>query len=122
MQTTNGKLRIISHYFSKAGESLQNNIQGMLLSLLLQVLNKDPCLAQRLCEDQEDVSNKRAYGDWSLNELREALCHTISSSDDAFCIFLDALDEAKDLERLSWRDRGHSQIIRFSYSDVYPFA
>lgn len=111
MKTLDGKLRIITHYFWKAGESLQNNIQGMLLSLLYQVLNKDPCLTRRLLENQDDVSNKRAYGDWSLKDLRDALCRTIRSSGDAFCIFLDGLDEAKELERLSWNDRGNSQII-----------
>ncbi|EKJ69152.1 hypothetical protein FPSE_10676 [Fusarium pseudograminearum CS3096] len=111
IQMSDGKLRIITHYFWKAGESLQNNIQGMMLSLLHQVLNKDLCLAQRLWEDQENVSDKRAYGDWSLKELRHALCRTIRSSGDAFCIFLDGTDEAKELEHLSWRDRGNSQII-----------
>ncbi|KAG8677558.1 hypothetical protein FPOAC1_003582 [Fusarium poae] len=110
-QNKNGKLRIIAHYFWKPGQLLQKNIQGMVLSLLYQVLCKDLCLAQQLWEDQDDVSDKRAHGDWSLNELRETLCHAIKSSSDCFCIFLDGLDEAREFERLSWRDSGNARVI-----------
>ncbi|KAL6922275.1 hypothetical protein FSST1_006301 [Fusarium sambucinum] len=111
MRMTSGNLRIIGHFFWKPGQSLQNNIQGMLLSLLHQVLCKNPHLAQRLWEDQKNVSDKRARGDWNLNELREALYYSINSSGDAFCIFLDGLDEAREMERLPWRDRGNAQVI-----------
>ncbi|RGP70106.1 hypothetical protein FSPOR_4218 [Fusarium sporotrichioides] len=111
MQIKTGKLRIISHFFWKPGQSLQNNIRGMLLSLLYQVLCKDSYLAQRLCESQEDVSDKRAHGDWGLKELKEALFHIIKTSGDVFCIFLDGLDEAKELQTLSWSDRGNAQVI-----------
>jgi hypothetical protein len=63
MQTTTYKLHIITHFFWKPGQSLQRNIEGMMLSLLHQVLRKDPYLAQRLWENQENVSDKRARGD-----------------------------------------------------------
>ncbi|CAJ0552263.1 Ff.00g062420.m01.CDS01 [Fusarium sp. VM40] len=111
MQMTDRKLHIITHFFWKPGQLLQRNIEGMMLSLLYQVLQKDPYLARRLWEDQENVSEKRARGDWDLNELREALCYAIKSSSDAFCIFLDGLDEAKELESLSWRDKRKTQVI-----------
>lgn len=111
MEMTDRKLHIITHFFWKPGQLLQRNIEGMMLSLLHQVLHKDPCLAQRLWENQENVSDKRARGDWDLNELREALCYAIKSSSDAFCIFLDGLDEAKELESLPWRDNRNTQVI-----------
>lgn len=111
MQTTDRKLHIITHFFWKPGQLLQRSIEGMMLSLLHQVLRKDPCLAQRLWEDQENISDKRARGDWDPNELRAALCYAIKSSSDAFCIFLDGLDEAKELESLSWRDNRNTQVI-----------
>ncbi|KAG5660368.1 hypothetical protein KAF25_002974 [Fusarium avenaceum] len=111
MQITNRNLHIITHFFWKPGQLLQRNIEGMMLSLLHQVLHKDPCLAQRLWEDQENVSDKRTRGDWDPDELREALFHAIKSSSDAFCIFLDGLDEAKELESLPWRDNRNTQVI-----------
>ncbi|KAI6762572.1 hypothetical protein HG530_008552 [Fusarium avenaceum] len=96
MQATNHKLHIITHFFWKPGQLLQKNIEGMMLSLLHQVLRKDRYLAQRLWESQENVSDKRARGDWDLNELRKALY---------------GLDEAKELESLSWRDDRNTQVI-----------
>ncbi|KIL85337.1 hypothetical protein FAVG1_11293 [Fusarium avenaceum] len=111
MQMTDRKLHIITHSFWKPGQLLQRNIEGMMLSLLHQVLHKDPYLARQLWEDQENVSEKRARGDWDLNELREALCYAIKSSSDAFCIFLDGLDEATDLASLPWRDNRNTQVF-----------
>ncbi|KAH7003094.1 hypothetical protein EDB82DRAFT_469917 [Fusarium venenatum] len=84
-QFTDSKLHIITHFFWKPGQLLQRNTQGMLLSLLHEVLYRNPFLAQRLCKDLENVFDKQAYGDWN---------------------------EAKEFETLSWPDRGDTQVIR----------
>ncbi|KAF5232803.1 hypothetical protein FANTH_12814 [Fusarium anthophilum] len=43
---------------------------------------------------QASVRYKRDYPDWSLEELSAALIWSLRTSSEAFCIFLDGLDEA----------------------------
>ncbi|KAF4946664.1 hypothetical protein FGADI_11012 [Fusarium gaditjirri] len=106
-----GNVQILTYYFWKPGQPLQKNIEGMALSLLHQVLHKNCDLAQRLWTEQPHVQDKRDHGDWDVNELRKALCWAIEFSGNTFCIFLDGLDEAKELEDLPWGDHQNTQVI-----------
>ncbi|KAI1039959.1 hypothetical protein LB505_006013 [Fusarium chuoi] len=90
-------VRIITHFFWKPGQTLQRNVEGMVLSLLHQVLDRRPGICRRLCEVQPCVRQKRSHPDWSLEELSTALIWVLQASSDSFCIFLDGLDEAVEL-------------------------
>ncbi|KAF4415840.1 hypothetical protein F53441_14592 [Fusarium austroafricanum] len=104
-------IRILTHFFWKPGQLLQKNVMGMVLSLLYQVLVGKPDLARRLWETQTDIRHKRAYSDWSLDELSTALCWALKASDNAFCLFLDGLDEATDLQDLPYPDWKDVQVV-----------
>jgi hypothetical protein len=103
--------RILTHFFWKPGQLLQRNVQGMTLSLLYQVLDGQPDLGRKLWETQPVIRHKRHSSDWSLDELSEALVLALENSTGVFYIFLDGLDEAKDLEHLPWPDWSDSRVI-----------
>ncbi|KAF5613646.1 hypothetical protein F25303_14222 [Fusarium sp. NRRL 25303] len=104
-------VRILTHFFWKPGQLLQRNVEGMVLSLLCQALDGKTGLCQRLCTAQPSVKSKRSHSDWSLDELTEALVWSLEASPESFCIFLDGLDEAKELEHLPWPDWTNAQVI-----------
>ncbi|KAF4952522.1 hypothetical protein FGADI_6757 [Fusarium gaditjirri] len=104
-------VRIITHFFWKPGQLLQRNVEGMVLSLLYQVMEGKPGLCRKLYTAQPSVQYKRSHSDWSLDELTEALIWALEASPEAFCIFLDGLDEAKELEHLPWPDWTNAQVI-----------
>ncbi|KAH6956216.1 hypothetical protein DER45DRAFT_566346 [Fusarium avenaceum] len=104
-------VRILTHFFWKPGQPLERSVQGMALSLLYQVLDDQPDLSQRLWETQTFIRHKRNCLDWSLNEISETLVMALKASTEFFCIFLDGLDEAKDLQHLPWPDWTDSQVI-----------
>ncbi|KAF5968444.1 hypothetical protein FBULB1_10723, partial [Fusarium bulbicola] len=104
-------VRILTHFFWKPGKLLQRNVEGMLLSLLYQVLDCRVGLCRMLFEAQPYVRHKRSHSDWSLDELTETLVRALKASPEAFCIFLDGMDEAKELEHLPWPDWTNAQVI-----------
>ncbi|KAF5571396.1 pisatin demethylase cytochrome P450 [Fusarium pseudoanthophilum] len=104
-------VRILTHFFWKPGQLLHQNIQGMVLSLLHQVLDGRVSIGQKLCEVQSLVMQKRHHSDWDLQELTEALLWALGASPEAFCIFLDGLDEAKELQHLPWPDWTNARVI-----------
>ncbi|KAF5643152.1 hypothetical protein F52700_2867 [Fusarium sp. NRRL 52700] len=111
LQAQHKNIQIVTHYFWKPGQSLQKNIEGMIRSLLHQVLHKNRGLAQRLWTKESAIQDKRHRGDWDVNELRKALCWAIEFSGNTFCIFLDGLDEAREFEDLPWGDNQNTQVI-----------
>ncbi|SCN76472.1 related to small s protein [Fusarium fujikuroi] len=104
-------VRILTHFFWKPGQLLQRNVEGMVLSLLCQVLEGKIGLCRRLCTARPSVKSKRSHSDWSLDELAEALVWSLEASPESFCIFLDGLDEAKELENLPWPNWTNAQVI-----------
>lgn len=104
-------VRILAHFFWKPGQLLLRNVEGMALSLLYQVMDGKPGLCRKLYTAQPSVQHKRSHSDWSLDELAEALVWALEASPEAFCIFLDGLDEAKELEHVPWPDWTNSQVI-----------
>ncbi|KAJ4264547.1 hypothetical protein NW762_005749 [Fusarium torreyae] len=103
--------QIITHFFWKPGQELQRNVEGMVFSLLYQVLASNPNLAQGLWEAQKNIRHKRSHSDWALNELAKSLCWALRASGEAFCIFLDGLDEAKELGNLPFPEWTSAQVI-----------
>ncbi|KAF5718700.1 hypothetical protein FMUND_5060 [Fusarium mundagurra] len=104
-------VQILTHFFWKPGQTLQRNVEGMVLSLLHQVLDGRSGLCQSLCEAQSSVRHKRSYPDWSLEELSAALIWTLQASSEGFCIFLDGLDEAEELQHLPWPEWTSAEVI-----------
>ncbi|CZR43763.1 uncharacterized protein FPRO_07320 [Fusarium proliferatum ET1] len=103
--------QVLTHFFWKPGQKLQRNVEGIVLSLLYQVLDGRPGLCRRLCEAQSSVRHKRSYLDWSLEELSAALLWVLESSSSAFCIFVDGLDEAEELQHLPWPEWTSAEVI-----------
>ncbi|KAF5984321.1 cytochrome P450 monooxygenase oxidoreductase [Fusarium coicis] len=104
-------VQILTHFFWKPGQTLEHNVEGMVLSLLHQVLDGRPGLCRRLCEAQSSVRHKISYPDWSLEELSAALIWALQGSSEGFCIFLDGLDEAEELQHLPWPEWTSAQVI-----------
>ncbi|PNP80337.1 hypothetical protein FNYG_05936 [Fusarium nygamai] len=104
-------VRVLTHFFWKPGQLLERNVEGMALSLLYQVLDGKTSLSRRLCEAQLSVRQKRCSSDWNLEELTEAIVWSLKASPAAFCIFLDGLDEAEELEHLPRPDWTNAEVI-----------
>jgi hypothetical protein len=104
-------VQILTHFFWKPGQTLERNVDGMVLSLLHQVLDGRPGLCRRLCEAQSSVRHKISYPDWSLEELSVALIWALQASSEGFCIFLDGLDEAEELQHLPWPEWKSAEVI-----------
>ena len=84
---------ILSHYLWSPGDSMQNSVNGVLLSLLYKLLLKEPALANILLEDIEHIALKDNVNDWSHSELRRSLLQVTSLCQKPLAIFLDGLDE-----------------------------
>ena len=83
-------------YFWNSGVEIQMSQEGLLRSLLYQILRQVPELLPRLFPGQWEVS--ALFGtsscDWSQNSLRSALRHlSVQAQDLKFCLFVDGLDE-----------------------------
>lgn len=86
-------VQVIHHFFYKPGGGMQNSIEGMLCSLLCQVLD---CEQSTINSDTlfHAMAKKRSYHDWSRDELSQTLIHLLRPAvNNSFCIFLDGLDE-----------------------------
>ncbi|RSM10903.1 hypothetical protein CDV31_007031 [Fusarium ambrosium] len=86
-------VRILSHYFWLAGSPMQNNIKGLLCSLVYQVLSQDMSSALTLLESKPGIAHKSSITDWDPTELRRILISLTRQPGKAFCIFIDGLDE-----------------------------
>lgn len=84
---------LISHFFWRPGTALQQNIKGLLCSLLYQLLQHSDTALRFALSSARDSNTKDTDTDWSTPEL-EDLCLQVSSAyDQPLCIFLDGLDE-----------------------------
>lgn len=85
----------ISHFFWRPGNKMQQNIKGLLCSLLYQVLDNSVAATKHLLQYIQDQSLgvKDADTDWSVTELRSIFLQTLSSYERPICIFIDGLDE-----------------------------
>lgn len=95
LDTWSPQALIISHFLWRPGTPMQQNIKGLLCSLLYQLLENSAVAtdhvlqsikAQRLGIKEEDT-------DWSVPELRSTFLETLYSYGRAVCIFIDGLDE-----------------------------
>ncbi|KAF2969412.1 hypothetical protein GQX73_g4162 [Xylaria multiplex] len=91
LQSWTGGRRLItaSHYFWNAGTEMQKSHQGLLQTLLYQILEADPSLCNVLCSEHQPGTP------WSMQELTTAFerLSTTPQPTSMFCFFIDGLDE-----------------------------
>lgn len=100
LNTWAGELPCISAdcYFWSMGSQLQKSQEGLLRSLLFEVLRQCPDLIPRVCQQRWATVNshgiKGSANSWSLEELRTSLQRLSSANlSRRFCFFVDGLDE-----------------------------
>lgn len=84
---------IISHFFWRPGTSLQQNIKGLLCSLLHQLLQNSATALNYALSSVPDSGIKDTDTDWSTAELLDLCLRVSSAYEFPLCIFLDGLDE-----------------------------
>ncbi|KAK4910789.1 hypothetical protein LTR49_020563 [Elasticomyces elasticus] len=88
-------LHIISFFFWRAGtQQLQNTIPGLLRSLIFQLLDQIPGLAEVMGKRCQLRTRRIAL--WEENSLRTSLHEAISAAKNVqLCFFIDGLDESQ---------------------------
>ncbi|PQE13327.1 Vegetative incompatibility HET-E-1 protein [Rutstroemia sp. NJR-2017a BVV2] len=104
------KLVIASYFFWSGGNSMQKSQQGLLQSLLYQILKQDPDLIPKVCASRWRSSDDHSLeiNSWTLRDLSETFQYLSSdenSSSARFCFFIDGLDE------YDTHDGEHTELI-----------
>lgn len=89
----NPQTLIVSHFFWRPGTSLQQNIKGLLCSLLYQLLQNSVTALNTVLSSVPDSNIKDTETDWSAAELMELCLQVACAYDRPLCVFLDGLDE-----------------------------
>lgn len=84
---------IMSHYFWLPGSPMQRNMEGLLRSLLYQLLANNPNASMQVMSSVSD--QKSSYTDWSSAELHSEVVRALDSYESGVCLFLDGIDEIK---------------------------
>jgi len=85
---------VLSHFLWKPGSRMQNNIKGLLCSLLHQALSHNMDVLDSALEISP--STKDSDTDWSVSELKHACQSVFLSYPSPLCIFIDGIDEICD--------------------------
>jgi len=94
-----GKFTQGTHYFWSAGSPIQRSQEGLLRSLLLDILSQCPELTARVCEERWACPDDSLFKvmPWSLSELRAGLQSFATASElevpKKFFFLIDGLDE-----------------------------
>ncbi|KAM3070002.1 hypothetical protein ACMFMF_008353 [Clarireedia jacksonii] len=104
------KLVVASYFFWSGGNSMQKSQQGLLQSLLYQILKQDPVLIPKVCASRwsSPENDSQDHNPWTLRELSETFQYLSSdenSSSARFCFFIDGLDE------YDTNDGDHTELI-----------
>lgn len=88
-------LLLINHFFWAAGAELQKSYDGLIRSLLFQILRRRPALIQKLCSRRIEGDEFTRQEPWTFPELSRIFQSlTEDGTLDAYvCIFGDGLDE-----------------------------
>lgn len=85
--------KILSHFFWRIGLSLQSNTRGLYSTLIYQLFEQNDRLIDHILARFTCTISKTFLNDWSITELRDILIVSLQFDQDAFCIFIDGLDE-----------------------------
>ena len=82
---------IVLHFFFdfRGGKGVTNSFEGLLRSLLYQLIGKIPQIGVLYVDDKEQDS----FAGWQEHRLRDALHTSIQQVEGGVCIFVDGLDE-----------------------------
>ena len=82
---------ITLHFFFdfRGGKDINNNFEGLLRSLLCQLIRSVP----QLDELELDAGGHDSISDWPEYRLRDALRRSLEKASQGVCIFVDGLDE-----------------------------
>lgn len=104
-----GKKQLVTagHFFWYAGTDMQKSQQGLLQTLLYNVLRQSPALVPVICKSRWDDSNQPSESEsaWTRHELLDAFSRLGRQSESSakFCFFVDGLDEY---------EGDHTEVIR----------
>jgi hypothetical protein len=90
------ELVVASYYFWSAGNTLQKSQEGLLQSLLYQILRQCPQLIPKVCPSRWNLAiNSKIQDPWTLQELAMAFVNLGNETrfSTRFCFFVDGLDE-----------------------------
>jgi hypothetical protein len=82
-----------SHFFWRPGSPMQQNIKGLLCSLLYQLVDANDALTEYIASHFNDVMRKDTYTDWATTELKQVCVQALRNFGRPLCIFVDGLDE-----------------------------
>ncbi|KAL1871076.1 hypothetical protein Daus18300_004821 [Diaporthe australafricana] len=83
---------IAKHYFWSTGTTMQRSQEGLMRSILLQVLIQRPCLIQRICKERWEAPYADSFHPWTRPQLKSAMA-SLGHTDVKMCLFIDGLDE-----------------------------
>jgi hypothetical protein len=92
-RASSGVCLIVSHYFWVAGTAMQRSQEGLLRSLLHQILSFQPALILIACPRRWRM--KTCAASWSAQELWTALRISIDHFPDDICFLIDGMDECQ---------------------------
>ena len=91
---------IVRYFFNNRGSSLARSVEGLLRSILIQILQQSPKESSQLMEEynrKKQVSMQNNEVRWDLGSLRDVFKATLAGfSSGEMLIFTDALDECED--------------------------
>ncbi|KAH6876395.1 hypothetical protein B0T10DRAFT_566934 [Thelonectria olida] len=116
------EVRIFSHFFWKPGTMMQQNLKGLLCSLIYQMFDQDRPFAMACLQEKPEWRRKKSPADWDVVDLRHLLTEYLGQSARAVCIFIDGLDEfwykdgVDDLIHLLEQLRDQSPLVKMCVS------
>ncbi|KAL6358989.1 hypothetical protein LRP88_09187 [Fusarium phalaenopsidis] len=88
------EVQIFSHYFWKAGSEMQQNLKGLLCSLMYQMYCENRQVAMDYLHETREIRQKpSSIADWDTKKLECLLESYMSEFTGGICIFIDGLDE-----------------------------
>jgi hypothetical protein len=72
---------------------MQQNIKGLLCSLLYQLVEAEDALIENIASYFTDIARKETHTDWSMLELKHVCTQSLLNFGRPLCIFIDGLDE-----------------------------
>lgn len=85
---------IVAHYFSRHGEMLEQNTEGMYRSLWHQIIQQDKALREYFVSNYRQRRDTHTSVSWSFDDLKEKLTTSVLQTDGArFDFFIDGIDE-----------------------------
>lgn len=84
---------LVSHFFWRPGSPMQQDIKGLLCSLLYQLVEANDALIEYITSHFKNFTQKDNYTDWAIPELKQVCFQSLQNFGRPLCIFMDGLDE-----------------------------